>query len=253
MEICEQTEAFVEEKGDLVFDHTKIIVKGTEDEYFYARIRRRLNSSSNIDLRALDLVKIPVDNIWPKLSPNLTQVPTPLPKNSYLKQPSLIYYGDTDTSLRIDEQILNEATVCEILKQNPHPNIAIYYGCVVRGERIRALCFVKYLQSLSQRMGDSTPLDINTCLQGIQNGVAYLHRLGLIHNDLNPANIMMDGDNPVIIDFDSCKRIGEKLGIKAGTIGWAMPEMSIARPENDEYGMKKIQEWLANKALKWSR
>lgn len=28
---------------------------------------------------------------------------------------------------------------------------------------------------------------------------------------------MMDGDDPVVIDFDSCKREGEELGSKAGT------------------------------------
>lgn len=36
MEICEQSEAFLEEDGDLVFDHTKLILR-RDDEYFYAR------------------------------------------------------------------------------------------------------------------------------------------------------------------------------------------------------------------------
>lgn len=256
MEICEQNEAFIEEDGDLVFDHTKIIVKGKEDEYFYARVQHRhVDRPSDIDLSALDLIKIPIDNVWPKLSPNLTQAPTPLPNNSYLKQPSLLYYGDTNASLRFDEQILNEAKVCEVLKQNPHPNIATYRGCVVRDGRIRGLCFAKYPLTLAQRMQVDNqsiyaPLDIDTCLQGIKNGVAHLHNLGLIHNDLNPSNIMMDGDNPVIIDFDSCKQIGEKLGLKAGTIGWAMSELGdIAKLENDEYGIAKLEQWLAKKVI----
>jgi hypothetical protein len=30
---------------------------------------------------------------------------------------------------------------------------------------------------------------------------------------------MIDGNNLIIIDFDSCKQVGEKLGVKAGTIG----------------------------------
>jgi serine/threonine protein kinase len=38
-----------------------------------------------------------------------------------------------------------------------------------------------------------------------------MHDLGLVHSDLNPSNIM-DGNNPIIIDFDSCKPEGQKLG-----------------------------------------
>lgn len=246
MKICEDSEAFVEAGGDLVFDHTKIILQNTNDEYYYARVPHRLNDSSNIDLRTLDLVPIPVDNIWPKANPDWTQVPEPLPDNVYLKQPSLMDYGESDASLRLDEHILNEAEVCEILKQNPHPNIATYRGCVVRGGRIRGLCFDRYPQTLSQRIKDRSPLDINVCMEGIERGVAHLHGLGLIHNDLNPNNIMMDGEGqPVIIDFDSCKPTGKNLGLKAGTMGWE-PETksSIARPENDEHGVAKLREWL---------
>lgn len=52
----------------------------------------------------------------------------------------------------------------------------------------------------------------------------------------------MDGDNPVIVDFDSCKRIGEELGLKAMTIRWAMPKLGgIARPKNNTYGIAKLE------------
>lgn len=40
MEICENGEAFVEEDGDPVFDHTKLILR-RGDEYFYARANWR--------------------------------------------------------------------------------------------------------------------------------------------------------------------------------------------------------------------
>lgn len=33
-----------------------------------------------------------------------------------------------------------------------------------------------------------------------------MYALGLVHNDdLNPSDAMFDGQEPVIIDFDSCK------------------------------------------------
>jgi serine/threonine protein kinase len=68
-----------------------------------------------------------------------------------------------------------------------------------------------------------------------------MHKLGLVHNDLNPSNIMMDGDNPVIIDFDSCKREGDELGSKAGTDGWTLDGQDHAMRENDLYSLSKIR------------
>jgi serine/threonine protein kinase len=39
-------------------------------------------------------------------------------------------------------------------------------------------------------------------LHGIEAGIRHLHHLGRIHNDINPANIMISEDDPpVIIDF----------------------------------------------------
>lgn len=115
------------------------------------------------------------------------------------------------------------------------------------------MCFVKYPLSLSQQVKKNIPLDVEFCLQEIKKGVAHLHRLGLIHNDLNPTNIMMNGDSPVLIDFDSCKQVGRKLGLKAGTIGWAKTDVTVAKPENDDYGVAKLEEWLRQAAMDQQR
>jgi hypothetical protein len=40
MEVCEQTEVFVEENGDLIFSHTKVILR-KGDKYYYAVADRR--------------------------------------------------------------------------------------------------------------------------------------------------------------------------------------------------------------------
>jgi len=140
---------------------------------------------------------------------------------------------------------LNEAEVCEILRAFPHPNIARYLGCIVENNRITGLCFVKYGMNLLERVTkDSRPFDIDLCLRGIQKGIQHLHSLDLIHCDLNPTNILIDGDTLVIGDFDSCQRKGEKLGFKAGTRGWTSQDFKFARPKNDEYGLSKIRDFL---------
>lgn len=166
-----------------------------------------------------------------------------------MKRPSLLHYGDTEASTKLSTLILDEAKACEILSVHPHPNIAQYLGCTVEGGRITGLCFVKYGMTLLERVSKgSHAFDADLCLCGIQDGIQHLHKLGLIHCDINPANILMsgDGDNPIIIDFDSCRREGEHLGLKAGTRGWAREDFKFATPEVDQYGLAMIKDFLCS-------
>ncbi|KAH6982279.1 hypothetical protein BKA56DRAFT_632339 [Ilyonectria sp. MPI-CAGE-AT-0026] len=217
-EICEQSEAFTEEEGDLDFHHTKIVLRHG-NEFFYAISNRRLLQATAVDLNPSQLIRIPTENVWPAFEPVFTPAPEPLPVNRW---PAV--------------HLLSEATVCEILKKHPHPNIARYLGCVVEGGRIKVLCFVKYAMTLCQMVRDrTTPLDVDKCMRGIEDGVQHLHGLGLIHNDLNPSNIMMDRENAVIIDFDPSK---------AGTIGWQIGNSTHAMRVNDLFALSKIRGFL---------
>jgi serine/threonine protein kinase len=243
MEICEKAEAFVDQDDDIVFDHTRLILR-RDNEYFYARTDWRILDlhPSAADISQLELNKIPMENVWPPMDPRFTPAPDPLPPNCYVKQPSLLYYSDTPASLEPARQVLAEVEACEVLQQHPHPNIAQYFGCVTMDGKITGLCFHKYPITLSQKLKEATPFDKAFCLEGIESGVRHMHSLGLIHNDLNPRNIMMDGERPVIIDFDSCKREGDELGLKAGTSGWELEGIIYAKPENDYFGLSKIRE-----------
>jgi len=91
---------------------------------------------------------------------------------------------------------------------------------------------------------DGTHFDRQRCLRGIEAGVSHLHGLGLIHNDINPENIMMDGVGddmePVIIDSDSCRKEDEKLGSK---FGWVVDD-EYAKRENGDYGISKVRDAL---------
>jgi hypothetical protein len=53
--------------------------------------------------------------------------------------------------------------------------------------------------------------------------------------------MMIDGEKPVVIDFDSSRPTGEKLGDKVGTFEWELEGAEFSEPENDMYGLK-IQE-----------
>ncbi|EED11921.1 conserved hypothetical protein [Talaromyces stipitatus ATCC 10500] len=240
MEIKEQSEIFIEKGDDFVFDHIKLILE-ENGKYFHAEIKHRLSPSLVIDVDTLR--PVPIRDFWPPFDRSLTRVPNTLSKDYYIKRPTLLYYKD-DQAQDLSTQILDEANVCEILRNNPHPNIAEYLGCIEENGRIKGLCFVKYATDLIQRVQTGRTLDIDFYIQSIESGIRHLHRLGLIHNDINPRNIMIsEDDRPIIIDFDSCKPEGEELG-KPGTPGWVIESAEYARQENDFFGLSMIKKYL---------
>lgn len=117
MDLCEQSEAFTEEEGDLVFHHIEISLR-EGDEFFYAISNRRLLQATTVDLNPSQLIRIPTENVWPAFEPMFTRAPEPLPVNRWVKTPCLIDYGDSEASSKPGVHLLNEATVCEILKNH---------------------------------------------------------------------------------------------------------------------------------------
>ncbi|KAH8164427.1 hypothetical protein CIB48_g3816 [Xylaria polymorpha] len=241
MEICGHAECYVGDWPDCVYAYSHCVLVGPGDEYYYAKYSEQLNPKE-IDIKKLNIIRIPPEHIWPLADPKFTQAPEPLPATCYYKRPNLLGYKGTDNDHHYFLKILNEAEVCEILRNHPHPNIARYIGCIIKDGRIKGLAFDKYPVTLYDMLENMTPFDKDRCMSGIEAGVRHLHDLGLVHNDLNPANIMMDGDNPIIIDFDSCKPEGEKL-LKGGTPEWSTEE-SYSKRSNDHYSLSKIREAL---------
>lgn len=64
----------------------------------------------------------------------------------------------------------------------------------------------RHLTSVRPRGGDYSDV-----LAGVERGIRHLPGLGWVHNDINPSNIMLDGDEGVVIDFGLCSRVGESL------------------------------------------
>ncbi|KAI9836916.1 MAG: hypothetical protein M1837_003233 [Sclerophora amabilis] len=146
--------------------------------------------------------------------------------------------------------LFEEAEVLELLKQQDHhhhhhPNIVRYHGCTVNRGNITGLALERYGVMLQYRYEDVPhDLDIAACINGIRAGVKHLHSLGLAHNDLNPTNIGLDGDdNPIILDFGSCKKFGEEP-LSGGTYGWIDEDYSTSAPRHDESASDKIEAWL---------
>ena len=85
----------------------------------------------------------------------------------------------------------------------------------------------------------------------VESSIRHLYSLGLIHNDIKPANIMLDDDdNPIIIDFDNCYPDRQDLEGMGGTQLWANEGTKIALPSNDLDALWDIREQLSDSSIK---
>jgi serine/threonine protein kinase len=181
-----------------------------------------------------------------------------------VKKPRLIFYDDSRPTA-LGDSLLQEATIWETLIHPPHPNIIKYYGCHVEDGRITGLCFAKYHESLLERVNPGSsgkqrfdasqrPVkDLPKLLQGIEKGLEHIHSLGLVYNDLNPANIVFatkDDETPIMIGFGSCRPIGHSLKEVGRTPEWYDPEVSTSVRSNDTDALNELAEYLSLKPNK---
>ena len=265
LHVLEMNEFFEERDGKFKFVGT-LIVYEAENGLHHAVVEDRYTSSVIHAGLLKNDIPIPLSAYCPEFPSEFTLAPEPLPVNSYLKRAPLISYDrirDGPQPDWIAKSVLMEAEICEILKKYPHPNIATYLGCQVSDGRITGLCFAKYQYTLMQevnpenltkrqsRRSRQSIKNYSDMIAGIDSGLRHLHSLGLVHNDINPRNIMFNGDKAVIIDFDSCRRIGEDLENVGRTYEWYDEATKLSAIENDLSALEEIRRWLGDDSMEF--
>ncbi|KAJ5372467.1 hypothetical protein N7517_004473 [Penicillium concentricum] len=250
MYVLEYSEDFGGPEDDFAFQKTTIVYEMSGSIY---RASSRKRYASKEEIRFSDMFstnKVQGALIFPEFSDKFTKAERPLDCSTwYLKKPSLSPYSPQYPAL-IRETWIEEVKICELLKKNPHPNIAQYHGCaVVHDGSIRGIYFTKYDDTLMaknfayERRGADRD-EIDRWVDGIGPGLKHLHGLGIVHNDINPCNIMFQGETPVVIDFDSARPHGHDLSLVKRTHGWHNEKANAALPMNDVAGLLEIQFWL---------
>ncbi|KAI1188008.1 kinase-like domain-containing protein [Nemania serpens] len=155
----------------------------------------------------------------------------------------MLDYGFADNGYTV---LIEEARIYEKLRLHPHKNIVQYHGCMAENGMFHAICLDRYPATLQEREENLSEAEKKRIVQEIRDGVAHLHSIGLVHNDLNPRNIMIAEDGTaVIIDFDSCRPTGERMGPKGATPGWDLSTPGeYATPQNDLHNLDQIEQSL---------
>ncbi|EXF77631.1 hypothetical protein CFIO01_03970 [Colletotrichum fioriniae PJ7] len=196
--------------------------------------------------QALELV--PDEEIYPEIPTGvkLTIAPDNIDDAVFVKRPGLSCYESMKGTPYVWKSVLDETLIMEKVSKNPHPYIIKYYGCRTARGRITSLVLKSYECTLTQfsRQPGFKDLDKEKFLDGLESAVAYVHSLGLAHNDINPDNIMMGEDGmPVLIEFGSCAPYGQNLQ-SLGTDGWYEEVFFTSEKSHDDFAMKKMRVWI---------
>lgn len=171
----------------------------------------------------------------------------------FLKRPRLILHAQQTQTDIAAKYVAHVAQICERFKKHSHPNIVSYFGVLHDGAgRICGLCFLKYKYNLEERVKSSRkPLNKEAFLDGVRQGMEFLHGLGLPYNDIHPTNIRMGADDvPVLNNFSMALEIGQSLQgrYRPGMGQWSTHPL-LSCVENDYFAFEKLVKYLNDKVL----
>ncbi len=122
-----------------------------------------------------------------------------------------------------------------ILSRCRHPNLVRFLDCGRAQGRPYFVMELVHGRSLSDHLAQK-PLSLRQSLKichGVARGLDYIHRLGIVHRDVKPANVLLERDlTPRLADFGLARDESEAdlaltgSGIAVGTPRYSSPEQS---------------------------
>lgn len=165
-----------------------------------------------------------------------------------------------------------EASICDRLSHEAHPNIVQYLGVQVSDElkfdhegakiqipladkSVTGLVFKKYDCTLDELVIRGQKFDVGLCLRSVSAAIQHLHNMSLIHGSLSPHNIFVKrsnkGDHFVLGGFSSTHNSGCVIRFRSGDNRWNRRKrvgVDQALEDDDRYAFGKLIEWLVEEA-----
>src|SRR5262249_31721976 len=117
-----------------------------------------------------------------------------------------------------------------------HPGIGAIYSSGTDGERLyfaMELVAGERLDRHAARLSDARKLAL---LPPVADAVHHAHVKGVIHRDLKPANILVDGEQPKVLDFGIARLIDVPLEERATMTGVLVGTPAYMSPEQATFG-----------------
>ncbi len=165
-------------------------------------------------------------------------------KDKRLKRPVAIKLLPPELAFRseIRSRFLREA---ETAAQLSHPCIVPIYSVDEKDGLVYFVMAFVDGDNLAKRIHDRGPMDpdeVRRILCDVGDALDYAHRQGVVHRDIKPDNILLDGPNgrPMVTDFGIARAITDggsarltATGIAIGTPAFMSPEQSAGDRELD--------------------
>ncbi len=141
-------------------------------------------------------------------------------------------------------RFLREAQSAAALR---HPNIITIYA--VGQHDLQPFIAMELVDgdSLADVVRERRPLTLSEKLSLIEQicaGLHFAHRAGIVHRDVKPANLMVDGDGVIrVLDFGIARVEGSGMtreGSMIGTLNYMSPEQMLGRPVDHRSDMFSV-------------
>ncbi|KAJ7625320.1 hypothetical protein DFH06DRAFT_1304939 [Mycena polygramma] len=136
----------------------------------------------------------------------------------------LVHRSKTSTTAARVRSLWNEMKIVRSFKSDPHPSIIPFHSFIITPSY--ALITMAFLPTL-------VPVEVEESkarewFHFLLSGVEFLHKRGVVHNDIKPANILLSTKNiPVLVDFGFAEKYDKKSGTAFhSNLSYGTPEAS---------------------------
>ncbi|EIN12938.1 kinase-like protein [Punctularia strigosozonata HHB-11173 SS5] len=154
----------------------------------------------------------------------------------------LVHRNKSKTASARVGSLWNEMKIVRSFNDDPHPSIVPFYSFIITPSY--ALITMAYLPRL-------IPVELpesraKPWMQSLLSGIVYLHKRGVVHNDIKPANILLSETNvPTLVDFGFAEQYNPKSSEAfISSVSYGTPEyLSPERARGLKHDTRKSDVW----------